>query len=654
MQAGVPSNILGDCTNSTRTRVFNRNDARAELLKATRPSSSKTGEAANKLLETLKHINISGARRVAVNTNNADATPIPSVNSLTSSEWETEKRALLAEIATLKKKIDDQAASASVSAQWQDEKSRLESALRVSESALDSARARCGALESQTLELSARVAALEAELTKSNQAIAQMQREKRTLDVDAEADTDVDETNHSVDDDEDDTAVIEFAPKTKVAASSLKPAASTLPAAFDSTTESVEVSALSPSSPSNDSSATQSQTRTTLSPLPLPPSMCTFSPLSTEPLVPSASDDHDDFAPVTAEEMEASLSSAGGDDFLNASASEADQTSASLNLSVNSSMMSPSGMKLPASFQSPKDEHEGAVLSPIARAISPHGSASTSKSQAALSASARKIQALFRGRMERGYLAQESRLASLPLTSPSTPTPNAKRQRVKKLRSPSIILRGEIPEEIEPADAIETKPPRALSFQDENEEGESISAVTTPTSSSSSTSLASATPSVSPVPSADSKRYASEFRACRATLSSLDACWTIRSKSMNRLEELCRERGPHGFGNWMSSSSNGGSTGWKEELALLQRPMAVQLGDLRSSILREACRLLIAMAEASPRDFEEQLPFYYPILCKSLYVTIKIISTTADETIVELVSRVATVKSIPTVRLAIM
>lgn len=139
---------------------------------------------------------------------------------------------------------------------------------------------------------------------------------------------------------------------------------------------------------------------------------------------------------------------------------------------------------------------------------------------------------------------------------------------------------------------------------------------------------------------ADQKRIQSELRAQRSTLATIDACWTLRSKAMNRWETLLREQGPNGFAGWSA---------WPAELVGMQRAMAAQLSDLRSSILREACRLLIAMSESSPRDFEPELAFYAPLLFKGLYVTIKVISQTSDETLTEIVGRVATVKSVPVV-----
>ena len=385
----------------------------------------------------------------------------------------------------------------------------------------------------------------------------------------------------------------------------------------------------------------------------------------------------------------------------------ANNANASLNLSSTSSTASPfnhhatsGSTQLPASFlsnpaspatflspissRSPpakaEEEDEAAATTAIAATALPaviaYGAPASMLSQSAL-----KIQARFRGHMERSYVARhEARLAALPLTSPSTPlrgaatpgeSPLPKRQRVSAspVSSKCAML---LEEEAEEAGLLDA---RELSFQIEETEEENMSmgvAVPVVTASASAAAAPSRIPSLlntsasasaasasssssallpltpaSPSAStfltlADQKRFVSELRAQRPTLGTIDACWTLRSKAMNRVEALVRDRGAGGLA---------GFSGWAQELTGLQRALGAQLADLRSSILREACRLLIALSEASPRDFEDQLAFYAPLLWKGLYVTIKVISSTSDETMAELVARVATVKSVPVVRI---
>lgn len=453
---------------------------------------------------------------------------------------------------------------------------------------------------------------------------------------------------------------------------------------------------------------------------------------------------HDHFEPVTADDMEASLNDSADPFALSADEEHAaapsaaaaassssraaaaasaavNESSSSLNLSVNTSALSATGSSgsssspfragpLPASFLSnPNSPSLGlglgagvgaGFLSPISSSpavgAAAAAAAAASKfsttglsaaSSSALSNSALKLQAHFRGRMERTYLRlHEPRLAALPLTSPSTPlrasgeTPLAKRQRLSN--SPLGPCRMLTEEEEDDGEGLLAR--RELSFQAEDEDADEdvhmavrarapATAVTavkrapaaasaplriTPVGVASSSSAASAaagaaaaaapisptasSSSLAPLSILEQRRVQSELKQHRSMLSTIEQCWTLRSKAMNAIEAVVRERGPGSMVAW---------TAWPAELSLLQRGMSAQLCDLRSSILREACRLLIALAEASPRDFEDsaQLAFYAPLLFKGLYVTIKIISSTCDETMVEIVARVATVKSVPVV-----
>ncbi len=104
---------------------------------------------------------------------------------------------------------------------------------------------------------------------------------------------------------------------------------------------------------------------------------------------------------------------------------------------------------------------------------------------------------------------------------------------------------------------------------------------------------------------------------------------------MNCIEEIVRESNMNEWDQWPS------------QLEQFRCCMIEQLVDLRSSIVREACRTLIAMAEAAPAAFESELAHYFTALYKGLYVTIKVISSACDETIKTLVERVNTVKCIP-------
>src|SRR5689334_18917378 len=84
-------------------------------------------------------------------------------------------------------------------------------------------------------------------------------------------------------------------------------------------------------------------------------------------------------------------------------------------------------------------------------------------------------------------------------------------------------------------------------------------------------------------------------------------------------------------------------SGLKEELDALKQCIEAMLNDVRSSIVRECCRLLVSLAGSyGAAGFEESITLYIPILCSRLYVTIKVISSSCDTCIRELVTRAHT------------
>jgi len=85
---------------------------------------------------------------------------------------------------------------------------------------------------------------------------------------------------------------------------------------------------------------------------------------------------------------------------------------------------------------------------------------------------------------------------------------------------------------------------------------------------------------------------------------------------------------------------------FKEEMEAIKDCLAQQLSDLRSSIFREVCRMLVALAGGLGYAFEDCMPFFLPILFTRLYVTIKIISSSSDECIRTLLQCTRTPKSL--------
>lgn len=187
---------------------------------------------------------------------------------------------------------------------------------------------------------------------------------------------------------------------------------------------------------------------------------------------------------------------------------------------------------------------------------------------------------------------------------------------------------------------------RVLEFSSNNDiysiEDECVPAAITPTNAAAPPATTTVTPTATPavLPAAEYKKLSAELKQARSVVRDIKACWTLRSKALNRIEELARTNGVNGMAAWSE---------WSKELELLKPCLQEQLLDLRSSIVREACRCLIAMSDAAPTLFEDQLAFYLPILWKGLYVTIKVISSNCDDTCKALLNNVSSVKIVSVV-----
>jgi hypothetical protein len=88
--------------------------------------------------------------------------------------------------------------------------------------------------------------------------------------------------------------------------------------------------------------------------------------------------------------------------------------------------------------------------------------------------------------------------------------------------------------------------------------------------------------------------------------------------------------------------------GFEDELKLLLPHFVAHLKDLRSSIIKEMCRCLQSLARQLGRSFEPAVLILLPHLQALLYVTIKIISTSADECMVALFGLSCSPKTFPT------
>ena len=132
----------------------------------------------------------------------------------------------------------------------------------------------------------------------------------------------------------------------------------------------------------------------------------------------------------------------------------------------------------------------------------------------------------------------------------------------------------------------------------------------------------------------DARRVSAELRRLRALLDVRNE-WSARMKAMAAIEALSREGG---VGLWSE---------WPRELESLRPLLCDQLTDLRSAIVRSACRVLVALAAASALHFEREVDVYYPLLFKGLFVTIRVIRDSCDECLHTLTQRTASTRCLP-------
>ena len=229
--------------------------------------------------------------------------------------------------------------------------------------------------------------------------------------------------------------------------------------------------------------------------------------------------------------------------------------------------------------------------------------------------------------VERKGLQRERELQSLPITSPSTP--DSKRRKILSPASGQAEGSGSgaapaAAAASSPASAAETSAPaavRVLAFDSER----CGSGSECPAQLQQAGAGEGAASAVC-LSAAEARRLSSELRRLRGCLE-LRTDWSLRVKAMNSIEELSRE--PL-LGRWPD---------WGRELELLRPALLEQLADLRSSIVREACRLLVALAESGRLQFEREVEAFFPALYRGLYVTIRVIRESCDACIAAIVER---------------
>ena len=109
----------------------------------------------------------------------------------------------------------------------------------------------------------------------------------------------------------------------------------------------------------------------------------------------------------------------------------------------------------------------------------------------------------------------------------------------------------------------------------------------------------------------------------RHVLKDVSQNWNERSRLMTLLEEAIRSKNLTAIPMW-----------WKEA-EKLKRCIKAQLEDLRSSIVVQACKLVICMAQAvgKKEKFADLFIYLLPTLLKKLFVTIKVMSSSCDDCI---------------------
>ncbi len=137
-----------------------------------------------------------------------------------------------------------------------------------------------------------------------------------------------------------------------------------------------------------------------------------------------------------------------------------------------------------------------------------------------------------------------------------------------------------------------------------------------------------ATPAKTPAPlprldKAGARALKAEFMRHAETMKEVekDSDWQQRMKAMKALRVMIVDQRLTERKMWDSTLRK-----------VFKSIMSIQIADLRSSIIKEACGLLVATADAMGPRFTSLFKYFVPRLMKLLYVTIRIISETAYST----------------------
>lgn len=138
---------------------------------------------------------------------------------------------------------------------------------------------------------------------------------------------------------------------------------------------------------------------------------------------------------------------------------------------------------------------------------------------------------------------------------------------------------------------------------------------------------------VEPIKVYSEKELVREFEKIASTLIP-DKDWSIRIAAMQRVEGLVI----------------GGATDYPSFRALLKQlvgPLSTQLSDRRSSIVKQACHLLIFLSKELLGDFEACAEMFIPVLFKLVVITVLVIAESADNCIKTMLRNCKVSRSLP-------
>jgi hypothetical protein len=133
-----------------------------------------------------------------------------------------------------------------------------------------------------------------------------------------------------------------------------------------------------------------------------------------------------------------------------------------------------------------------------------------------------------------------------------------------------------------------------------------------------------------------------EISHCGNLLSSVDGDWGLRVRALHRIEALVKF-----VALPMPESLAADPQTWEEQIKLFQPFLAVQVNELRSAIVRETCRLLIALSHSLGQGMIGCVAALLPNLIANTYVTVKVIRESSITCTTELLTRVPSVSYLP-------